>query len=152
MPTLPVADKEDGEGKFCVIEIPDDFPPGSVAVFATSAINLTHTLDAFCVSDAETAFAELDLIDLNVMLYRADGEERDFTDGEFGTYKVPGMGELVYCGLEGWMFHLRHIMRYNDLGHPLCGHLRDGPWAMDYVTNRLLRYDSCLCTHLSFRL
>ncbi|EDR00074.1 uncharacterized protein LACBIDRAFT_314785 [Laccaria bicolor S238N-H82] len=28
-------------------------------------------------------------------------------------------------------------MRYNDLGHPLCGHLRDGSWALDYIHQRL---------------
>ncbi|KAG8896597.1 hypothetical protein FRC01_011713, partial [Tulasnella sp. 417] len=37
----------------------------------------------------------------------------------------------------GWMHALRHIMKTNDLGHPLCGHLREGTWAMDYVYTRL---------------
>lgn len=37
------------------------------------------------------------------------------------------------------MYPLRHIMRYNDLGHPLCGHLREGTWALDYVYSRLSR-------------
>ena len=57
--------------------------------------------------------------------------------GEMETYEVPGLGKLPYCGLEGWMHPLRHIMRYNDLGHPLCGHLRDGPWPFDYIVGRL---------------
>ncbi|KAF9006330.1 hypothetical protein BDZ89DRAFT_966006 [Hymenopellis radicata] len=36
------------------------------------------------------------------------------------------------------MHPLRHItVRYNDLGHPLCGPLRDGPWALAYVHARL---------------
>jgi glycogen debranching enzyme len=140
LPAIQVEDKSDGEGTFCEINIPGDFPPGSVAIFATSTTSLTATLDAFCVADATAAFAGLDLVDLNVVMYRADGEERDFTDGQDGIYKVPGMGEIVYCGLEGWMYHLRHVMRYNDLGHPLCAHLRDGPWPMDYVQGRLLKY------------
>ena len=66
-----------------------------------------------------------------------DGEERDATKGEIGAYNVPGVGTLTYCGLEGFMHPLRHIMRYNDLGHPLCGHLREGTWALDYVYSRL---------------
>jgi glycogen debranching enzyme len=37
------------------------------------------------------------------------------------------------------MHSLKHIMRYNDLGHPLCAHLRDGSWALDYVHSRLFR-------------
>jgi hypothetical protein len=24
-------------------------------------------------------------------------------------------------------------MRYSDLGHPLCAHLREGSWALDYA-------------------
>jgi glycogen debranching enzyme len=29
------------------------------------------------------------------------------------------------------MFPLRQIIASNDLGHPLCAHLREGSWAMD---------------------
>lgn len=108
-------------------------------VFETQLQEYDASLEAFCASDAQKAFGTLDLVDLNVVLHRADGEERDATQGEFGTYDVPGLGKLVYCGLQGWMHPLRHIMQYNDLGHPLCGHLRDGPWALDYIVNRLLR-------------
>jgi glycogen debranching enzyme len=37
------------------------------------------------------------------------------------------------------MAPLRPIMRHNDLGHALCGHLRAGTWAMDYIVGRLER-------------
>lgn len=42
-------------------------------------------LDATCQSGADEAYAELDLVDLNVVLHRADGEERDAT------------GECLWC-------------------------------------------------------
>jgi glycogen debranching enzyme len=71
----------------------------------------------------------------------------NFTGGQIGVYNVPGLGPLVYCGLQGWMTPLKHIMQYNDLGHPLCGHLRDGAWAMDYVHERLERSVSFLNRH-----
>jgi hypothetical protein len=57
--------------------------------------------------------------------------------GGDGTYTIPNLGALPYCGLEGWMYPLRQIIENNDLGHPLCAHLREGTWAMDYVINRL---------------
>lgn len=38
------------------------------------------------------------------------------------------------------MHPIRHVTTYNDLGHPLCGHLRDGSWAMDYIYERLEKY------------
>ena len=127
----------DAEGPYGEVVVPEYFPPGSFMLFETQPQGLDQSLDTFCGSGAEEAFADLNLVDLNVMLHRADGEERDATGGEIGNYAVPGMGGLVYCGLEGWMHPLRHIMRYNDLGHPLCGHLREGTWALEYVHSRL---------------
>ncbi|KAI0704297.1 glycoside hydrolase family 13 protein [Cytidiella melzeri] len=137
MPPIVVPQGLDGEGPYGEVIIPDSFPPGSIMLFETQLQGLDSSLDAFCSSGSDEAFGDLDLIDLNVVLYRADGEERDATQGEIGAYNVPGIGALTYCGLEGFMHPLRHIMRYNDLGHALCGHLRDGTWAMDYVYSRL---------------
>lgn len=127
----------DGEGPYAEVIVPSYFPPGSVMVFETQLQGLDSGLDAFCTQGADDAFSDLDLVELNVVLHRAEGEERDATSGEIGAYNVPGMGNLTYCGLEGWMHPLRHIMRYNDLGHPLCGHLREGTWALDYISSRL---------------
>ncbi|KZV99969.1 glycoside hydrolase family 13 protein [Exidia glandulosa HHB12029] len=133
---VPVEGK-DGSGPYSEIHIPEYFPPGSVAIFETHMDGLDAALEALCSGGADEALKELDLVDLNVLLYRCDGEERDATSGEFGVYNVPGMPAPVYCGLEGWMHPLRHIMKFNDLGHPLCGHLREGTWALDYVHARL---------------
>jgi glycogen debranching enzyme len=109
-------------------------------IFETQREGLDPTLDKFCGSGAEDAFQDLDLVDLNVLLYRADGEEMDVTGGEISVYDVPGIGKLKYCGLEGWMHPLKHVIQYNDLGHSLCGHLRDGTWALDYISRRLFRH------------
>lgn len=102
----------------------------------TDLQDMTHDLEAFIKSDTAAGFADLDYVDLNVVLHRADGEERDAMGGD-GTYAIPNYGSLVYCGLEGFMQPLRQIAEKNDLGHPLCAHLREGTWAMDYIVNRL---------------
>ena len=130
----------DDEGPYSDIIVPEHFPPGSIMVFETRLQELDAELGTFCGSGAQDAFGDLGLVDLNVILYRADGEERDATAGEFGGYDIPGLGTMVYCGLEGWMHPLRHVMRYNDLGHPLCAHLREGTWSMDYIHSRLTRF------------
>ncbi|EMD39051.1 glycoside hydrolase family 13 protein [Gelatoporia subvermispora B] len=137
MPTVVVPQGLDSEGPYAEIVVPEYFPPGSIMVFETHLQTLDPTLEKFCASGADDAFGDLNLVDLNVVLHRANGEERDATDGRIGTYDIPGLGNLTYCGLEGWMHPLRHIMRYNDLGHPLCAHLREGTWAFDYVHSRL---------------
>ncbi len=56
-----------------------------------------------------------------------------------GVYTVPNHGPLVYAGLQGWWSVLRDIVNSNNLGHPLCNHLRDGQWALDYIMGRLQR-------------
>jgi hypothetical protein len=35
---------------------------------------------------------------------------------------------------------LRAVMESNDLGHPICAHLRNGTWAMDYIYERLIKW------------
>ena len=80
----------------------------------------------------------LEPMKLSALIFHcAEGEEQDVAGGEIGLYDVPGLGKLVYCGLEGCMHPLRHVMKHNDLGHPLCGHLRDGTWVMDYISSCL---------------
>ena len=46
---------------------------------------MSPDLDSTIQSGANEAFAELDLVDLNVILHRADGEEKDAT----GMYFLP---------------------------------------------------------------
>ncbi|CAO1628195.1 unnamed protein product [Parajaminaea phylloscopi] len=128
--------KEDGT-LFSEIIVPDNFPPGSIMLLASAMDGLTVELDDLCRSGAREAFKDLDLVDLNVILHRADGEEKDVTGGKDGIYEIRGHDQMVYCGLEGWMHSLRQVMKSNDLGHPLCAHLRDGSWALDYVHGRL---------------
>ncbi|KAK6362916.1 hypothetical protein TWF730_000368 [Orbilia blumenaviensis] len=127
------------EGNNTVVTVPDEFPPGSIILLKTwiPTIDRSIDLDKLAVSDAEQAFQKVSLTDLNFILYRCDSEERDQSDGKIGVYDVPGLGPLVYAGLQGWWSVLKDIIRNNDLGHPLCQHLRNGTWALDYTVSRL---------------
>lgn len=46
-------------------------------IFATSMNSLPIDIDVLCATGAKEAFANLSMVDLNVLLYRADGEEKD---------------------------------------------------------------------------
>lgn len=124
-----------------VLNIPANFPPGSIALFETWIPGAEHSqgLDTYITSGAQEAFSQLSLVDLNSVLYRCDQEERDLSSGRDGVYVVPNHGPLVYAGLQGWWSVLRDVIRNNNLGHPLCNHLRDGQWALDYTVVRLER-------------
>lgn len=130
-----------GNDNETVITLPEKFPPGTVALFETwiSSVAQSESLDTFVTSGATEAFGELSLIDLNLVLYRCESEERDWSGGSDGVYIVPNHGPLVYAGLQGCWSVLKNVIKNNDLGHPICNHLRDGQWALDYIAGRLKR-------------
>ncbi|CAK7245302.1 MAG: bifunctional 4-alpha-glucanotransferase/amylo-alpha-1,6-glucosidase [Sporothrix thermara] len=123
------------------IAVPDRFPPGSIALFETWIPAAEHSsgLDTFVTSGAKAAFGSLSLVDLNFLLYRCEAEERDASGGRDGVYNLPGYGNLVYAGLQGWYSILKDVVPENNLAHPLCQNLRDGQWALDYIVGRLER-------------
>ncbi|CAB4386835.1 unnamed protein product [Rhizophagus irregularis] len=129
----------DDQGYYTEVTLPKEFPPGSVMLLKTWVDKQHNGLDEFLTSDVEEPFRELDLVDLNIVLHRCGGEENDVTPGH-SVYNIPGYGDLPYCGLEGFMSVLSQVMKHNDLGHPFSSNLREGHWALDYVTNRLERY------------
>ncbi|KAL7270191.1 bifunctional 4-alpha-glucanotransferase/amylo-alpha-1,6-glucosidase [Rhizina undulata] len=132
--------KIEEKGRDSIVTVPDVFPPGSVTLLETWIPGIERDdLDDFVTHGAEEAFAETTLAELNFILYRCDSEERDYSKGQDGVYDIPGYGQLVYAGLQGWWSVLRDVVRNNDLGHPICQHLRDGQWALDYVVGRLER-------------
>nr|CAH8871998.1 unnamed protein product [Trichobilharzia regenti] len=80
----------------------------------------------------------LNLLELNKLLYRCSAEE--LADGcGFNTYQIPGWGTLVYCGFQSISNLLQGINDRNDLGHPICSHLRHGDWLAHYLTDRLAK-------------
>lgn len=131
--------KMEVKGDSTIITVRDKFPPGSIALFETWVPAAEHTagLDSFVTNGAKEAFCELDLIDLNFVLYRSEAEELDVSDGADGVYEIPRHGKLVYAGLQGWWGVLRNVILNNNLAHPLCENLRNGHWAMDYIVGRL---------------
>lgn len=136
---IPAPDIE-YDGKDSVIRVNESFTPGSIAVFSTEIPKVDVSLDTFVRKGAVEASYDLDLYDLNALMYRAEPEERDASDGKEGVYNIPNYGNLVYSGFEGWISVLKNVIWKNDLAHPLCDHLRDGEWALDYVVNRLNKY------------
>ncbi|KAK1143430.1 bifunctional 4-alpha-glucanotransferase/amylo-alpha-1,6-glucosidase [Aspergillus melleus] len=126
-------------GNDTIISVLESFVAGSIALFETSIPEAEHStgLANYIVEGADLAFSKLNLIDLNFVLYRCDAEERDSSGGQDGVYNIPNHGPLVYAGLQGWWSLLENIIKYNELGHPLCDHLRQGQWALDYIVGRL---------------
>lgn len=64
-----------------------------------------RNLDEIKGGEIEVAIARLSLNDLNRILFRCDGEEKD--DGkDIGMYVIPNYGGMTYCGLQGQLLLL----------------------------------------------
>ncbi|KAL6950734.1 hypothetical protein ACO0QE_000015 [Hanseniaspora vineae] len=125
----------------CHIVVPNaTFPRGSIAVFETEQHAAGWFLNKAVVEQCVKASENLTLDALNVLLYRCEPEERDFSAGAQGTYDIPGYGKLTYAGFQGWVSILKNITFNNEVDHPYCDNLRTGTWALDYTESRLTSY------------
>ncbi|GAA6219495.1 glycogen debranching enzyme-like [Lates japonicus] len=115
-----------------LIQFSSQYQTGSLAENSTPSI-LTKPLMSI--------MSKLTLVDMNMLLYRCDAEERE--DGG-GCYNIPSWLPLKYGGLQGLMSVMAEIRPKNDLGHPLCDNLRQGDWMMDYISDRLLAKSGAL--------
>lgn len=102
-------------------------------------------------AELESIITNLNLVDVNRTLFMCDQEERDMGLGG-AAYHIPGYGPVVYCGLQGLVSILTDIAPKNDLGHPLCDNLRNGDWMLDYISQRLRRFQDCKKLAKWFRL
>ncbi|MFH4973467.1 hypothetical protein AB6A40_000176 [Gnathostoma spinigerum] len=136
---------EDGE-----IEL-SHFPSGSVIAFKISPLRevteSVRSIRQFLSGETEKVDNELEnclekmsLQSYNRVLFRCEAEEKD--DLGTGAYNIPGFGSLVYCGFQGLVPLLDKIRTRNDLGHPLCGNIREGTWLCDYISGRLQKQES----------
>ncbi|KAG0299304.1 hypothetical protein BGZ98_010155, partial [Dissophora globulifera] len=135
-----ITKQSDPQGAFTQIEIPEWFPGGSIMLLETIVdSNVPSDIEELVKTIPDTVFDSLGWVELNITLYRCDGEEQDLTPGN-GVYNIPNYGPLIYCGLEGYISVLKPIIESNDLGHPFCAHLREGHWALDYIGDRIKRH------------
>ena len=56
-----------------------------------------------------------------------------------GLYFIPNYGQLKYAGLIGLIPLLEDIVALNNLGHPLCDHVREGAWLLGYLATHMIR-------------
>ncbi|KAI8337988.1 glycogen debranching enzyme [Chlamydoabsidia padenii] len=141
--TLPCPElvaKQDNKGDYLQVVLDDStFVPGSIMVLKTSIGDVYEETKKMVSEMADDVVKDLTLVDVNVALYRCEGEEIEYTGGD-GVYAFPGSGKLIYAGLQGFMTVLEPIIVNSDLGHPVCDNLRQGKWALEYVVHRLDKY------------
>ncbi|KAG6905818.1 hypothetical protein DXG01_000544 [Tephrocybe rancida] len=65
----------DYEGPYAEVIVPEYFPLGSIMIFETQMQNFNMLLDEFCSQGGQEAVSDLTLVDLNVILHHAEGED-----------------------------------------------------------------------------
>ncbi len=119
-----------------------NFPPGSVIVLQTrlptAAQNALKGIRAMLADgSALRALAQCTLLDLNVIMYRCDAEERATTST--GAYVFPDVDAPAYCGIAG-LCQLLQLKVAGDLGSPVYENVRRGDWLLQYCWERLERH------------
>lgn len=124
--------------------------PGSVVVVRVSphndvtgnfkklheVISNFHSETGAKYQEVNAIIEKLNLVDLNLVLFSCDQEERDRGFG-YDAYDIPGFKRLEYAGLQGVLSLLSDISPSNDLGHPLCDNLRNGNWLIGKLDSEI---------------
>jgi glycogen debranching enzyme len=125
-----------------------NLPPGAVIAFSFGIddelidpiIKLRSNIQVLTKNETCNEFYSiLDRLtadELNILLFRVAEEEIN-EEISSNIYNIPNYGDLVFCGLQGFMNVLEKVRLYNDLGHPIFQNLREGNWIMEYIIRRL---------------
>lgn len=106
-------------------------------------INEFHSEHGPSYQNCQSIISKLNLVDLNLVLFSCNQEEQDRGFG-FGSYDIPGFKRLEYAGFQGVLSLLSHISPSNDLGHPLCGNLRNGDWLIGEHNDLIVTFPTIL--------
>lgn len=80
--------------------------------------------------------------DINYLFFSSEQEEHERSG--YGMFNIPNKGNLLFGGLAGVFKDVNEACLYNDLGKPLFVNLREGYWYLDYIINRLNKYEGNL--------
>ena len=81
--------------------------------------------------------------DINHIMFSSSNEEAEFNPKNT-IYNIPSLGDLKYAGFSAFKYDLKLASKRNDLGIPLFANLRNGPWLLDYLINRLDAYGNTI--------
>jgi glycogen debranching enzyme len=93
----------DGQGDFSQVEIPDHFPGGSLILLETSVDSkIPNDIEKLVKTIPDSVFGSLGWQELNIVLYRCDGEEHDVTRMYplEGTTQIFGSSFVRYQSVE----------------------------------------------------
>ena len=86
-------------------------------------------------NDWKNLTQNLDLCDINLVLYKCEREELDNTKGERGNYSFDNFGPLCYAGISHLHKKLNEF-KLNKENNTILDNIRAGDWLLDYTIKR----------------
>jgi glycogen debranching enzyme len=86
-------------------------------------------------NDWKNLTKNVDLCDINLVLYKCEREERDNTNGERGTYGFDNFGLLCYAGISHLHKKLNEFKLTKE-NNTILDNIRAGDWLLDYTIKR----------------
>ena len=99
-----------------------------------SLINIEKGINRINI-DWKNLTQNLDLCDINLVLYKCEREELDNTKGERGNYSFDNFGPLCYAGISHLHKKLNEF-KLNKENNPILDNIRAGDWLLDYTIKR----------------
>ena len=86
-------------------------------------------------NDWKNLTKDIDLCDINLVLYKCEKEELDNTKGERGTYGFDNFGPLCYAGISHLHKKLNEFKLTKE-NNTILDNIRAGDWLLDYTIKR----------------
>ena len=86
-------------------------------------------------SDWKNLTNNLDICDINLILYKCEKEEKDNTKGQRGNYAFDNFGPLCYAGISHLHKKLNEFKLTKE-NNTILDNIRAGDWLLDYTINR----------------
>ena len=86
-------------------------------------------------NDWKNLTKNVDLCDINLVLYKCEREELDNTKGERGTYGFDNFGPLCYAGISHLHKKLNEFKLTKE-NNTILDNIRAGDWLLDYTIKR----------------
>ena len=86
-------------------------------------------------NDWKNLTSNIDLCDINLILYKCEKEELDNTKGQRGNYAFDKLGPLCYAGISHLHKKLNEFKLTKE-NNTILDNIRAGDWLLDYTIKR----------------
>ena len=99
-----------------------------------SLINIENEINQMN-NDWQNLTSDIDLCDINLILYKCEKEELDNTKGQRGNYAFDKLGPLCYAGISHLHKKLNEFKLTKE-NNTILDNIRAGDWLLDYTIKR----------------